>query len=222
MADGASAALVGRQWARYEGGELCFFYQSRVNCLLHPRGTRGIGRGASFLNGPIQVISGSMSENENIRTKWILLWNRHFRYAPSCLDIRSHEVAAESGRRIGPLTARREGEHCSRMTPPDTLGVTIPIVQAPMAGVSMPELAAAVSNAGGLGSIGIGATDATGARTMIEATRAQTDRPFNVNLFVHTRANANPVREQAWLDALRPLFERFGSCLLYTSPSPRD
>ncbi|HBU97962.1 MAG TPA: nitronate monooxygenase, partial [Thalassospira lucentensis] len=40
----------------------------------------------------------------------------------------------------------------------DTLGVTLPIVQAPMAGVSTPALAAAVSNTGGLGSIGIGAT----------------------------------------------------------------
>ena len=95
------------------------------------------------------------------------------------------------------------------MTPLEQLGVTIPIVQAPMAGVSTPELAAAVSNAGGLGSIGIGATDAAGALTMIEATRARTDRPYNVNLFVHATAQASPAREQAWLDAMRPLFERF-------------
>ncbi|MBN9059300.1 MAG: nitronate monooxygenase, partial [Rhizobiales bacterium] len=49
----------------------------------------------------------------------------------------------------------------------DRLGVTLPIVQAPMAGVSTPALAAEVSNAGGLGSIGVGATDAGGARAMI-------------------------------------------------------
>ncbi|MET0138266.1 MAG: nitronate monooxygenase, partial [Sphingobium sp.] len=49
------------------------------------------------------------------------------------------------------------------MTSIDTLGVSVPIVQAPMAGVSTPELAAAVSNAGGLGSIAVGATDAAGA-----------------------------------------------------------
>ncbi|SFS09153.1 NAD(P)H-dependent flavin oxidoreductase [Sphingomonas jatrophae] len=95
------------------------------------------------------------------------------------------------------------------MTPLEQLGVTIPIVQAPMAGVSTPEMAAAVSNAGGLGSIGVGATDAAGALTMVEATRARTDRPFNVNLFVHATAQASPAREQAWLDAMRPLFERF-------------
>lgn len=41
--------------------------------------------------------------------------------------------------------------------------MSLPIVQAPMVGVSTPELAVAVSEAGGLGSIGIGATDAAGA-----------------------------------------------------------
>lgn len=38
------------------------------------------------------------------------------------------------------------------------LGVEIPIIQAPMVGVSNPKLAAEVSNAGALGSIGLGAS----------------------------------------------------------------
>ena len=97
------------------------------------------------------------------------------------------------------------------MTPLDRLGVELPIVQAPMAGVSTPELAAAVSNAGGLGSIGVGATDARGARAMIDAVRARTDRPFNVNLFVHATAKADTALEQLWLQALQPLFERYGA-----------
>ena len=63
------------------------------------------------------------------------------------------------------------------MTPLQHLGVARAIVQAPMAGVSTPAMAAAVSNAGGLGSIAVGATDAAGAQAMIAATRAQTDRP---------------------------------------------
>ncbi len=96
------------------------------------------------------------------------------------------------------------------MTPLDRLGVELPIVQAPMAGVSTPELAAAVSNAGGLGSIGVSATDAAGARAMIDAIRARTGRPFNVNLFVHATAAADEAREQGWLQALQPLFERYG------------
>ena len=97
------------------------------------------------------------------------------------------------------------------MNPLDRLGVHLPIVQAPMAGVSTPELAASVSNAGALGSLGVGATDAQGARAMIEATRGRTDRAFNVNLFVHGPAAVDPTREQGWLEELRPLFESYGA-----------
>ncbi|WP_306051183.1 NAD(P)H-dependent flavin oxidoreductase [Oceaniradius stylonematis] len=92
-----------------------------------------------------------------------------------------------------------------------TLGLSLPIIQAPMAGVSTPELAAAVSNAGGLGSIAVGATDAAGARKMIESTRAKTDRGFQVNVFAHSPARRDIAREQAWLNVLRPQFERFGT-----------
>ncbi|MCB2079063.1 MAG: nitronate monooxygenase, partial [Novosphingobium sp.] len=67
----------------------------------------------------------------------------------------------------------------------DNLGVSLPIVQAPMAGVSTPELAAAVSNAGALGSIGVAATDSAGARKMISDVRNHSARTFNVNVFVH-------------------------------------
>jgi nitronate monooxygenase len=63
------------------------------------------------------------------------------------------------------------------------LGIESPIVQAPMAGVATPEMAAAVSNAGGLGSIGVGAVNAETTRQMIAAVRSRTDRPFNVNVF---------------------------------------
>ena len=52
------------------------------------------------------------------------------------------------------------------------LGVKFPIIQAPMAGVSTHAMAAAVSNAGGLGSIGVGNVDAGAARTFEEARAA--------------------------------------------------
>jgi nitronate monooxygenase len=91
------------------------------------------------------------------------------------------------------------------------LNVVHPIIQAPMVGVSTPQLAAAVSNAGALGSIGLGASTAGKAREMIAATRALTDKPFNVNLFCHRPAVADPAREAAWLDYLRPYFEEFGA-----------
>jgi len=97
------------------------------------------------------------------------------------------------------------------MTLLDRLGVRLPIFQAPMAGVSTPEMAAAVSNAGGLGGIAVGATDAAGAAVMIDAVRARTDRPFNVNVFVHATPVADAAREAAWLEALSPLFAEFGA-----------
>lgn len=89
------------------------------------------------------------------------------------------------------------------------LQIKLPIIQAPMAGVSTPEMASAVSNAGALGSIGIGAVDADGALTMIQATRALTDRPFNVNVFCHYQPGRDAKRESRWLSSLAPHFARF-------------
>ncbi|MFL9867051.1 nitronate monooxygenase [Paraburkholderia fungorum] len=90
------------------------------------------------------------------------------------------------------------------------LGIEFPIIQAPMAGVSTPQLAAAVSNAGGLGSLGIGASTADQARKMIEETRSLTREPFNVNVFCHAPAERDAAREAAWLQYLAPLFAEAG------------
>jgi nitronate monooxygenase len=91
------------------------------------------------------------------------------------------------------------------------LGVTLPIVQAPMAGTSTPALAAAVTNAGGLGSIGVGAVNAAAARAMIDALKSLTSGPFNVNVFCHRPAVANADRERAWLNGLKPVFARYNA-----------
>ncbi|CAD5108921.1 NAD(P)H-dependent flavin oxidoreductase [Zestomonas carbonaria] len=91
------------------------------------------------------------------------------------------------------------------------LGIQHPIIQAPMAGVSTPQLAAAVSNAGGLGSLGIGASSVEQVRGLIAETRSLTSRPFNLNLFCHRPAQSDAVREAAWLEHLRPFFAEFGA-----------
>ena len=88
----------------------------------------------------------------------------------------------------------------------DLLGIDWPIVQAPMAGTSTPELAAAVSNAGGLGSMGVGAMAAKGAGEAIAAFRARSSRSLNINVFCHRPAQPEPAREAAWLERLRPEF----------------
>jgi nitronate monooxygenase len=97
------------------------------------------------------------------------------------------------------------------MTLLETLAIDLPIIQAPMAGVSSPALAAAVANAGALGSIGVGATDADGARRMIAAVRERSKRSLNVNVFCHRPAVSDCTLEASWLDFLRPHFERFGA-----------
>ena len=93
----------------------------------------------------------------------------------------------------------------------ERLGLAIPLIQAPMAGVSTPALAAAVSNEGALGCIAVGSADAAAARDMIQAVRAQTGNPFGVNLFVHGRPAVDPAREAVWLDWLAPTFREFGA-----------
>ena len=89
------------------------------------------------------------------------------------------------------------------------LGLDQPIIQAPMAGVSTPAMAAAASNAGALGSLGIGAVDSKAAQDMIKETRELTDRAFNVNVFCHRPALANPAAESAWLACLLPEFQKY-------------
>jgi nitronate monooxygenase len=91
------------------------------------------------------------------------------------------------------------------------LGIDKPIIQAPMAGVTTPALAAAVSNAGGLGSLGVGAMNADGARKVIRETRALTGKPFNINVFCHQPAQADAALEQQWLSWLAPHFEKYGA-----------
>ncbi len=64
----------------------------------------------------------------------------------------------------------------------ERLGIELPIIQAPMGGAVGPALAAAVSNAGGLGMLVLWRADADTMRQQIRETRALTSRPFGVNL----------------------------------------
>lgn len=91
------------------------------------------------------------------------------------------------------------------------LGIHKPIIQAPMAGVTTPALAAAVSNAGGLGSLGVAAMSAEHARKAIHQTRELTARPFNINVFCHRPATPDAAVERAWLDWLEPVFRQYGA-----------
>src|SRR5271154_6997163 len=66
----------------------------------------------------------------------------------------------------------------------DILGIENPIIEGPMGGgPSTPELVAAVSNAGGLGSLGAAYLTPDQITDTIRRIRALSSRPFNVNLF---------------------------------------
>jgi nitronate monooxygenase len=65
------------------------------------------------------------------------------------------------------------------------LKINYPLVQAPMLGVTTPEMVAAVSNEGGLGSLPVGLLSPEKTRELIQKTKALTDKPFAVNLFAH-------------------------------------
>jgi NAD(P)H-dependent flavin oxidoreductase YrpB (nitropropane dioxygenase family) len=64
----------------------------------------------------------------------------------------------------------------------DLLGIEAPVVLAPMGGAVTPLLAAAVSNAGGLGMLPLTWTSPQEIATVVEETRQRTERPFGVNL----------------------------------------
>lgn len=88
------------------------------------------------------------------------------------------------------------------------LGIEHPIVNAPMGGgIAGPELAAAVSNAGGLGTLGLGALPRSLIGELIRRTRALTTRPFLGNLIIPL------IREgelDACFDAHLPILGLFG------------
>ena len=72
----------------------------------------------------------------------------------------------------------------------DRLGIAHPIIQAPIGGAAIPELAAAVSAAGGLGMLTMTDSSPEQVRQRVEATRARTSDPFGVNLILEHEQRA--------------------------------
>ena len=115
----------------------------------------------------------------------------------------------------------------------DRLGIEVPIIQAPMGGAVGPALAAAVSNAGGLGMLVLWRADADTIRRQLRETRALTDRPFGINLnldFPQEERLATCLEERApiisffWKDpaALVPRAKDGGAIVLHTVGSAEE
>jgi nitronate monooxygenase len=101
----------------------------------------------------------------------------------------------------------------------ERLGLRYPIVQAPMAGgPDTPALAAAVSGAGGLGSLGCGYLGASKIEALAAEVRARTERPFALNLF----APAGEPADAAAAARVAPVLDEIRRELGLGPPAPRS
>lgn len=92
----------------------------------------------------------------------------------------------------------------------ELLGIELPIIQAPMAGVQGSRLALAVAGAGGLGSLPCAMLSRDSLRAELAELKAHTGRPINVNFFSHANPSPDAEREAAWRKALQPYYRELG------------
>jgi nitronate monooxygenase len=104
----------------------------------------------------------------------------------------------------------------------DMLGITCPIIQAPMAGADSPQLAAAVSAQGGLGSLGCALRSADQIAAAVRDVRNVTDQPFNLNFFCHQPPPHDVGQDGRWLARLAPYYDELGVALPSELSAGRD
>jgi nitronate monooxygenase len=92
----------------------------------------------------------------------------------------------------------------------DLLGIEIPILLAPMAGAALSEMAIAVAEAGGLGSLPCAMLSVDQVREEMRKIRERTARPINLNFFCHRAPQADAAREQAWRNRLAQYYAELG------------
>ena len=102
----------------------------------------------------------------------------------------------------------------------DRLGLELPLIQAPMAGFQGAAMAAAVAGAGALGSLPGAAMTPQALRDAVGELRRGGCRPVNLNFFCHAAPAADPAREAAWREALRPYYEELGLSFSAISNGP--
>ncbi|MFV0473534.1 MAG: NAD(P)H-dependent flavin oxidoreductase [Pikeienuella sp.] len=99
----------------------------------------------------------------------------------------------------------------------DRLGLTHPIIQAPMAGASTPAMAAAAANAGGLGALGAALMTPEAMRAAWAEARAATNGALSVNFFCHKPPRRDAAAEAAAQARLALYYAEFG---LGAPPAP--
>jgi nitronate monooxygenase len=88
------------------------------------------------------------------------------------------------------------------------LNIRFPVIQGPMLGVTTPQMVAAISNAGGLGSLPVGGLSAALTAELIYSTKQLTSKPFAVNLFAHDVLSRN--NEQSF-SAMQDFLEKYST-----------
>lgn len=89
-------------------------------------------------------------------------------------------------------------------------GIELPVVQAPMAGVQGSALAAAVTEAGGLGSLPCAMLGPEALRQELAAWQQAGRGALNVNFFCHRPPAPDAGRERQWRQALKPYYDELG------------
>lgn len=92
----------------------------------------------------------------------------------------------------------------------DLLGIDVPIIQSPMAGANLSDMAIAVSEAGGLGSLPCALLSHEKAEEELAKIRQRTSKPINVNFFCHSMPDFDAKREAAWKQHLRGYYLELG------------
>ncbi|MBX8513283.1 nitronate monooxygenase family protein [Pseudomonas cichorii] len=100
----------------------------------------------------------------------------------------------------------------------DLFSITLPILQAPMAGATGSAMAIAVGNAGGLASLPCAMLSPEQIREEVALIRQYSQAPLNLNFFCHTPPAADPEREARWKEALQPYYQELGAD--YDAPTP--
>ena len=105
----------------------------------------------------------------------------------------------------GPRDKMRASEHFMA-----AFGMSLPVIQAPMAGYQASAMVISVCEAGGLGSLPTATLSMDALGKELQAIKAGTGKPFNVNFFAHQSPVADAAREAAWREALAPYYREAG------------
>jgi nitronate monooxygenase len=100
------------------------------------------------------------------------------------------------------------------------LQIEHPLLLAPMAGYGTPELAIAVAEAGGLGSLACALLTPEHIRRDLSVIRQRTNKPINLNFFVHRPPTPDIERDARWVARLDRYYGEFG--IDRTQPPPKS